>query len=162
MPERPVVRMLQPEPEHPMDVVVSVAHSGTRSLRDYLGLRAHYHFEHRPTRVTRWDEDRLHIPIRNPMDVAASWAKRGKPLDKLLESYGFMFKYMRSSPANGYTLYHMEEMPYLAGMDDNKHQRWPKAKDPEEFKMVVTQAVVIPHWDFFSHYYGNACMQELH
>lgn len=74
-------------------VVCSVPHSGTRSLMEHLGVDHYEHFGSSPSFFVREDFE-AHIPVRDPLDLARSWAKRGKPLDELLKRYQAMIEFI--------------------------------------------------------------------
>ena len=134
-------------------LAVSVPHSGTRTLCQMHGLTKQ-HFgsgewvDDGVAEAYAGRDDLIHIPIRNPMDVAKSWALRfGTTIEDLLDASAQMFEYLRWNAPH---LYRMEDYPRLAGTDDQAKQRNPG--DPrriEPFEQAVREAVVIPHRAFF-------------
>lgn len=143
---------------------MSVPHSGTRTLVEYLALSGRdqglpgrwWHFGNNEGRLRRF---RIHaeIPLRNPLDVARSWAQRGKtgrPQDALLRAYQEMFAWLADN-AGHFTLHRMEDLPRLAGTGD--HPGAP-ADSPaiRRFVAMIREEVVIPHRDFFLSFYDAA------
>lgn len=139
-------------PNEPQLLVISVPHSGTRTLVKHLGIKTHQHFNpgHLKNRYGGRGND-VHIPIRNPIDVAESWARRMKPIDKLVSIYGTMFHYLDHTKDNP-TLHKMEDLPRLAGTDDWDRQEGNLAI-VHEYKDTITDQVIKPHIDFFSGFY---------
>lgn len=140
-----------------IDVVVSVPHSGTRTLVEYLGLGKNsprgrwMHFGYDP------DEPRiksgkyhLHIPIRDPIDVTRSWARRNKNVDALVDAYLSMFDHMQTQE---HTIHRMEVLPKLDGHDEYPDQAAP-AWRMAQYQDTVMEDVIIPNQAFFEKYYG--------
>lgn len=135
------------------DRVVSVPHSGTRSLRAYLGHRTHYHFRGSEQMLKRCRT--VHIPIRHPMDVAESWAcreKTGDVLGAMLESYRIMFDFLNSKRTARARLYRMESLPQLSGMGERSRVAVAKTR---AFQREAWEQVVRPNIDFFSRFYPD-------
>lgn len=138
-------------------VVASVPHSGTRTLVKHLDIG-----DNSPR--GRWlhfgyylDEPRiisgmyhLHIPVRDPMDVAKSWAQRGKNIDGLIKAYNLMFKHMDSV---SHSCHKMEDIPVLDGSDDHDRDRMRQSGIAAAQGRVLKE-VVSKHQDFFDQYYG--------
>lgn len=127
-------------------------HSGTRTLVAHLGARTDFHFGSFDKELKAYytgQDERVHVPIRNPLSVAESWARRAKSLDSLIKRYDLMFAYLdRASP----NLYKVEDLPRLAGIDD---------KDKAEGNLAAVheyQAAILEyakdHSEFFGRYYG--------
>lgn len=93
-------------------VVCSVPYSGTRSLMEYLGVDHYEHFGSSPAFFAR-DDCQAHIPVRDPMDLARSWAKRGKPLDELLMRYRAMIDFVAHS--DNVVLWATHSLPVVRG-----------------------------------------------
>ncbi len=140
--------------------VVSVPHSATRTLKEHLGVEGrHYHFNIVPN-GNSWpfkdytdSPELVHVAVRNPMDVAASWAVReGHPLSNLINSYAGMFEYLAIADP---MIYKMEDLPRLAGNDDKKglleHTPWEHLVLP--FQDLVMAQVVEPNRAFFESMY---------
>lgn len=151
-----MVRMPQTRlPGWRQQIAVSVPHSGTRSLVKYLNLTTHTHFLDRTMQSLRGDM--VHIPIRNPMHVASSWAVRGKPLDNLIARYDSMFEFMSKYD---YQLYRVEDIGRLAGTDDRKRQHNWRPKPEQMYRRAVLEQVVLPNIDFFRQFYGVTDMGD--
>jgi hypothetical protein len=127
-------------------MVVSVPHSGTRTLVQQLGLPTHQHFGNNEAKFTTHAEV-IHIPIRNPLDVAKSWALRNKGINNLLGAYEHMFDFISGhSPV----LHKVELLPRLAGTEDNLSAT-PQAVD--DYQRIVTDVVIKKHQEFFDQFY---------
>ena len=127
-------------------------HSGTRTLVAHLGARTDFHFGSFDKELRAYYkglDDRVHIPIRNPLSVAESWARRGKPLDSLIKRYDLMFRYLdRASP----NIHKVEDLPRLAGTDDNGKAEGNLAAVHEYQEAILKYAE--DHSEFFGRYYG--------
>lgn len=138
-----------------LDVVCSVPHSGTRSLVTHLDIGANsprgrwLHFGHDDGRLKQNKDLHLHIPIRNPVSVATSWARRGKNIDGLLAAYHSMFSHL-SRP---HTAYKMEDLSITEGDDDWDREVHGNGKVAGYVESIMTE-VVRPHAEFFSSYYN--------
>jgi hypothetical protein len=55
--------------------IISVPHSGTRSLQKFLGLTAYWHWGLHDQDIYQHSE-LIHVPIRDPLKVLMSWARR--------------------------------------------------------------------------------------
>ena len=138
------------------DVVVSVPHSGTRTLVKHLGIghnspRGRWmHFGYDP------DEPRiksgkyhLHIPIRHPLEVTKSWARRDKNINRLVEAYESMFSHLDQA----HTFHKMEDLPKLDGYTDHPGQETPQWR-LDKYEGVILVNVVAPNLEFFQQFYG--------
>ena len=139
-------------------IVVSVPHSGTRTLVEHLGLRA----DEQGLRGGKWwhfgshynllveNHYYAHIPIRNPYDVARSWCQRNTKLAKLLECYAHLFLFLDATPR--YTLHRMEDLPRLRGTQE--HIGAPiDSPQIREFQAQVARWVVAPRREFWRQFY---------
>ena len=142
------------------NVVVSVPHSGTRTLVEISGYEANQHrlpgvYWHFGTNdnLLRAHKIHAHIPIRNPLDVAASWASRGKTgnvMAAMLKAYDSMFKYM-DRPGTDYTLYHIEMFDKLRGVDESQPEEY--SLKVREFRKAIVDHVLADHMEFFKQWY---------
>ena len=136
-------------------VVTSVPHSGTRTLVEYLdgslvqsprGEWLHFGFD--DARLKHHKDLHLHIPLRNPVRVAKSWAGRGKNIDGLLAAYASMFNHLDRP----HTLHKMEDIPATTGTED-----WDRTVEGNrlvaQYVAQVTERVIVPHHEFFARYY---------
>lgn len=78
----------------------------------FLGVDRYEHFGSSPSFFER-DDYEAHIPVRDPMDVARSWAMRGKPLDELLMRYEAMMRFIANNKKH--VLYVTETLPDVIG-----------------------------------------------
>lgn len=141
---------IRPELGH---CVVSVWHSGTRTLVKHLkNIRSHQHFLHYDAQLKMYSGhgDLVHVPVRYPYDVAESWARRGKPLDKLIGQYDSMFRFIGNEAA---TLHKVEDIPRLAGLDDHDVVRDVNLASIHEYKDMIHDTIVVPHLSFFRDFY---------
>lgn len=150
-----------------MQVVVSVPHSGTRTLVKHLqindnpgvpGISAkwwHFGASNPGIRVLLKRLDLYaHIPVRNPMDVAASWASRrktGNPLANLIHRYRLMFDWMEESEGR-FTLYRIEDIPPLAGTGEHKGADL-NPRRIAQYQNAVREQIVESNMDFFLRFY---------
>ena len=107
-------------------VVCSVPYSGTRSLMEHLGVDHYEHFGSSPSFFAR-DDFVAHIPVRDPLDLARSWAKRGKPLDELLKRYQAMIEFI--AHRENVVIWITEALPVVRGNgehteDDEKVEQY--------------------------------------
>lgn len=144
------------------EVIISVPHSGTRSLVEQLQLgpapqrSRWWHFVQHADEI-KARQVHAHIPVRDPLDVARSWARRnqtGQPLEQLLEHYARMFAFITSRP---HTLHHMESLAKLKGLNEwadvSRNRR-----RLQRYEMVIREFVVHPRRDFFAPFYPEyAC-----
>ena len=56
-------------------MIISVPHSGTRSLMEYLGEDGYWHFGQNDADIRTYDGV-ADIPVRHPVDIAVSWEAR--------------------------------------------------------------------------------------
>lgn len=121
------------------DIVLSVPHSGTRTLQRWLKdeqeivretqpdpneMVGHWHFGMHTNRIQEMFEDghgNGHIPLRNPIDICDSWRRRyskdpnpGKTQGDLNHAITLMVVYLSEFP-NRTQVYKMEELPNLIG-----------------------------------------------
>ena len=149
--------------------MVSVPHSGTRTLLEHTGLHPcpasersdewsrrprwlHFGVPYHTKMLRRFDPV-AHIPVRHPRSVCASWCRRydeGNPVGKLVNAYNHMFKYLETHEAK---LYRVEDLPKLAGTDDVPGNQY--FGNLEEFYGAITARVVEPNRAFFEKYYED-------
>ena len=144
------------------DVVVSMPHSGTRTLVKTLGFPnppgtsgSWWHFGTHDALMRHW-RIKAHIPIRHPLMVAQSWASRqktGDVLRSMLSRYAKMFEYI-DNKHNGYLFYRIEDYPVLAGSGEYS-TRPNKSVLITKFKSAVEEQVIAPHRDFFKRFYED-------
>lgn len=121
-------------------------YSGTRSLMDHLDIDHYEHFGGSVDYIKHGDF-LGHVPLRNPMDVAASWAFRGRSIDDLVNSYELMFDYINN---RDHRLYVMERLPVTRGVGEYVMKCDQRAT---AFRAAVVECVVKPHRAFFEKHY---------
>lgn len=102
-------------------MVISVPHSGTRTLKDLLCYphdKKHWHFNSIYAEDIRAFAGHAHIPIRNPIDVAISWDTRyvneyGGTIADMLKAFDEMLEFI--DRYHRHTLYRMEEFKTRLG-----------------------------------------------
>ena len=150
--------------------MVSVPHSGTRTLLEHTGLYPplakdrtndmwtrrprwlHFGVPHHRDIMTR-HKPFAHIPIRHPRAVCQSWARRyseGNPVGKLIKAYDSMFTYLETHDAK---FYRVEDLPRLAGTEDVPGKQY--IGDTDFFYAEIMQAVIEPHRAFFAEFYED-------
>lgn len=94
----------------------------------------------------------LQIPLRHPLEVAASWARRGKNPIAMVQAYECMFRHLDAGVPH--VIHKMEDLPRLAGIEDSDRNtvtgQWAISKQQDELLLKV----VHPHLEFFEQYYG--------
>lgn len=96
-------------------MIISVPHSGTRSLREHLARYGYWHFGQNDADIANYD-GRADIPIRNPVDIAVSWEARyqdngDKTADNLIWRLDAMLNYIDSHDVK---IWNIEEIPVFA------------------------------------------------
>lgn len=135
-----------------MNVVVSVPHSGTRSLRALLAERGmdvttHFHFNEYEKVIKG---NHVHIPIRHPLSVAESWARRKRRShnpEHLIECYKNMFEFLASDHPR--TVYCMETLPRMEGLDEGGND----ATLVADFRQAITEQILEPNRHWFESFY---------
>lgn len=141
--------------------MVSVPHSGTRTLLSITGINAReqglvgagtwWHFGAHELLLEKY-EPWAHIPIRHPLNVAESWASRrktGDVINAMLNHYRCMFRYLETHDA---TFYRMEDYPRIAGTGE--HERGAQFRI-RQFQDAVMEHVIEPHREFFKLFYED-------
>lgn len=141
------------------EIVVSVPHSGTRALCAHLGIYAleqglghsghgqWWHFgnpAHWRMLMER-PEVFVHIPIRNPLDVAASWARRGKQLSHMLRHFEQMMRFLDGATHDRAT-YQMELLP--------RHEVSTETSRLPAYPDTAVLDALKPYADFYAGFYG--------
>lgn len=145
------------------ECVCSVPHSGTRTLVKHLGLERssprgrwlHFDFDEG---LIRQHRPHLHIPVRHPMSVAASWARRGKNVDKLVRAYLSMFAHL----TRPHTLHKMEDITPLDGLDDRDRMTHDSMALIGEAQRQVQEQVVLDNYQFFLRFYNNPMATQVY
>ena len=132
-------------------VVMSVPHSGTRTLQTYLSEQrpelipplhdqiGHWHFNFHPHYVSKFfmyadtlqDGRMAYIPVRNPYDVIDSWERRygdspDKQLDFIAQAIALMVNVV-DNHADHIEIFKMEDLPVIRGIGPAP-EGWDKAK----------------------------------
>jgi len=103
-------------------MIISVPHSGTRSLRDHLQFNGYWHFGQNDADI-RIFTGHADIPIRNPIDIARSWDARyldeeGKGPQGMLIKFDMMFEFIDKH--HDYRLWKIEDLPVNIGKGPDK------------------------------------------
>lgn len=126
------------KPETVTHIVMSVPHSGTRTLQSYLAEHrpqtvpenwdtvGAWHFDYHPHYITKFlmyakhdPTRRAYVPVRNPLDVADSWERRYKDDGahngwNMCNAVGQMVDAYLNYPEH-IELFKMEALPVLRG-----------------------------------------------
>lgn len=119
------------------------------------GGRTWWHFGAHERRLARF-AGTIHIPIRRPVDVARSWARRpmpGRPLEALLRSYNAMFDFLARA-GECCRLHVMEAHPRLAGAGELPQARAGRHRR-RAFERAVRDHVVAPRREFWERFYPD-------
>lgn len=147
---------------HAQGRIISVYHTGTRTLQEYLRLSAYWHFGQNQPDIDRYTET-AHIPIRDPFDTSVSWLQRypSDPersqaiLQKLLD---LMCAYCLMHPAT-VTVYRIEDIAQRHGeFQGPKH--WARDRRRRKDALSIDRIRELRAWiveqrrlEFFQHYY---------
>lgn len=127
-----------------------VKHLGIQPRTSPRGLWLHWDYDDQLLKANPGLH--LHIPIRDPMAVAASWGRRGKKIAGLLRAYASMFEYLASPhETNQHTLHRIEDIEVLDGATD-----WDRNESPGnvlKYQQIIQAEVVDKHRAFFAEYY---------
>jgi hypothetical protein len=145
------------------DIVVSVPHSGTRSLCTHLELfevstvgdKPRFHYLH-------WGQNdadieiltgQVHIPIRNPIDIARSWDGRYRgnggdthTIENMLWRLDRMLAFIDSYPDR--VLYRVEDLDIRAGKGDERSLE-------DTPRVIATRQWLSDKMDFYGSYYAD-------
>lgn len=148
---------------------MSVPHSGTRTLVEHLGERVNllnqgirdgrwWHFGSHDDNLRRYKVGTVHIPIRHPLAVAASWAHRtaagnrtGDPKTNMVKRYRKMFEFL-ADPHLAIEFHRMEDLPVLQGKDEHDYC----SELVPEFCEAVVEYVLAPNKTFFAQFYEES------
>lgn len=94
-------------------MIFSVPRSGTRTLQEYLNLPggSYRHFGIHDDEIGDY-RGRVHVPLRDPIEVSISWEARGESPDEQVQAMGLMVDYVST---HSVTLHVMESLPNLIG-----------------------------------------------
>lgn len=131
--------MAADKPELIRHVVMSVPHSGTRTLMSYLSenrpevvpahrdLIGHWHFNFHADEIAKFfllatskdDRRRAYIPVRNPYDVCDSWERRyrdapDKGFEDIRNAIRLMVEVIDRHPEH-IEIFKMEDLPVIRG-----------------------------------------------
>lgn len=99
------------------NAVISVPHSGSRSLKDHLNLKHMWHFNHHWDTVQTFFEEGIghaHVPLRDFEDLYASWRRRYGTTKGLPETLDRMYECFDKYP-DRITTYNIEDIPVHIG-----------------------------------------------
>lgn len=97
-------------------MIVSVPHSGTRTLCEHIGESAHLHFGMNDAEIERF-EGHIDIPVRDPFDVSVSWLARYPSEDYKDQAYvnDLLDRMIAYSERPDLTYWKIEDLPRLKG-----------------------------------------------
>lgn len=127
------------------EMVISVRHAGTRSLRDHLGLEGYWHFAFCMPDIQAFT-GHAHIPIRDPFDIAMSWEARYgdedvKGSEDMLRDFDLMIEW---SPGHrNKTFWMTDDLPVHTGAGP-KH--WAKDRRNRGKAAKLDRSVALRHW----------------
>lgn len=129
--------------------VLSVQHSGSRSLMQHLGIDVLAHFNWKTCARYAQQPDIARVPVRHPYQVATSWARRGKHVEALIEQYLLMMVFMCTQEVR---CIDMRTVPVLAGAGDEISGK----ADPDllaRYIETVDEWIVQPYASVFEVFY---------
>lgn len=133
-------------------MIISVPHSGTRTLTEVLGEKRFYHFHH-DIEI----KGVIHVPVREPLDHAVSWVC----YEGHLEHAGCFFRqFDRMYELRDRAIfYRMEDYPRLKGFGPKRPIRQLlQDKDYESLRKEIPEFfewIEVPHVrDFYRDYYS--------
>jgi hypothetical protein len=109
------------------------------------------HFDFDDGLLKKHNELHLHIPLRHPMAVAASWARRDKNPDRMIAAYRSMFAHLYRP----HTLYRMELLPLLDGYADTDNRENEGVTHARTYQMLLASEIIEPHIDWFAAQYPD-------
>ncbi len=143
-------------------MILSVPHTGTRTLMQTLGETAFFHFCQNEAAFEGLDEH-VDFPIRDPLATSLSWRcyqSNRQDMDEF-RRWEAAIAYFKSKSEESYTVHRIEDLPILDGQSSNDFW-WKKAvnnhdldalkKLPEVvyllewYKRPEIQAFFIPHY----------------
>lgn len=133
-------------------MIISVPHSGTRSLREYLGQEGYWHFGQNDPDIKVF-EGHADIPIRNPIDVAISWDARyptvgTKTIENMIRRFDFMLSFIYAH--KDLKLWKVEDLPLLESSKGPEH----KVRETKESPRIdAIKKWMAEHQDFYGRYY---------
>lgn len=112
-----------------------------------------WHFGSHDELLARYPDLTVHVPIRNPLDVAASWAQRDKAGDaegRMLTHFRAMWRFL-DAQEHRHSLYRMEDLPRTKGTGEHVAGEW--SEKIALFQALALEHVVRPHIQFYSTLY---------
>jgi len=142
-------------------MVISVPHTGTRTLRDHLGFNGYWHFGQNDPDIKLYT-GMAHIPIRDPFDVSVSWQAR-YPTDQShapgeeLRRWELLMAYVKHRP---HTVFHkIEDLAIKVG-EGPKH--WARDKKRRKDALELDRIILLRKWiqqaepsEFFGRFYRD-------
>ncbi len=106
-------------------MIVSVPHTGTRTLQRVLGEVQLWHFGQNEAQFEAIDEH-IDFPIRDPLATSISWRSFQSDRDDMgeFDRWDRAIAYLKDRP---HTVHRMEDHPVLEGQS-GQHTWWQKAK----------------------------------
>lgn len=140
-------------------MIISVPHSGTRSLRDHLGEDGYWHWGQNDADINLY-EGHADVPIRDPFDITISWISRyptedGKGQDEIHRRLDLMIDWVRHRPDT--FLHKVEDLPLRVG-EGPKH--WARDKKRRGKALGLDRVISLRKWvrdrmSFYEPFYGE-------
>jgi len=139
-------------------LIISVPHSGTRSLRKHLAQKwdlswepedphfsrrvTFWHFGMNDPDIDEWDGE-VHVPLRDPIKVALSWESRyqneaGHTTDDMLRAFNKMIQWTQGRDV---TFWHTSKLPHKVGAGPEHPARNDRAE-----MLVIPRIVALREW----------------
>jgi hypothetical protein len=138
------------------DSVISIPHSGTRSLADHLGRKAFYHFHQIELNKGVKIEGVIHIPVREPLEHAVSWVCFEGDLGNVKTSrakkdgyFSFFTEFQLMvdfSQAYDVVFHRMEDLPRVAGFGPKGDSPLRKALKERNFEFLKQELPEFFKW----------------
>ena len=140
-------------------MVISVPHSGTRSVKALTGLTTQWHWGENEDRILKYD-GLAHIPIRHPVDIQLSWlARYSNEADFLKQqektAVGLVPDLLQRQldwikGRGNVVLHKIEDLHIHEGKGPDKDRRGFMCTD----QVVATKRWMLKNMDFYGQFYG--------
>lgn len=139
------------------EIILSVPHSGTRTLAEHLGLQHYYYHFHQEVEI---DADIIHLPVRDPLDHAVSWIC----FEGNLDQGGFFAQIDRLINFNHQNaIFHkIEELPVLKGLGPTRTHFLRKMAKRRDLTGLKKEIPVFFEWEsmpevrsFYDRFYAD-------
>lgn len=134
-------------------MIVSVPHTGTRTLRRVLGVSTLFHFCQDEANFEQIDEC-IDFPIRDPLATSLSWRSFQSDRDHLdeFERWEAAIKYLAT---HEHVIHKMEDYPVLEGQS-GKQTWWQRALTDHDLNTLKK----LPEVEYLLQWYENPEIRE--